>query len=398
MEIPTSYDIPHGYAFNGISCGIKQSGEPDLALIVADQLCTSFGAFTQNIIRASSVDWNEKNVGSTRAIIVNSGNANACTGPQGERDTLAMAVETATRLGCTPEQVLVMSTGIIGEVLPMDKMISGIDSITGHPQATPETLSLTSRGFMTSDRFSKVASRRFKCDGQDFSILGIAKGAGMIGPKMATMLSVFMTDFPLIRSTENLQWFKRIIDQSFNRISVDGHTSTSDQVVLLSRKVEEVVLGDKAVATFFENLWSASEELAKMIPKDGEGATHLISITVSGPQSEEELATIAKTIADSPLVKTAVFGADPNWGRIVSAAGYSGVEFSPETTTLKLNGFLLYSLGTPATFDAEKVSLSISENEQTEIQLQIGAPIHSATFWTSDLTYEYVKINAEYHT
>lgn len=392
--------IPSGFSFTGVASGIKKSGKTDLSLIVADENCSAFGVFTQNIIRASSVDWNKDRIGSARAIVINSGNANACTGSQGERDNESMARGLAEKIGCDLNDVFVMSTGIIGEMMPMEKVNVGIGQAAGQLSNDKSSFDLAVEGIMTTDTFPKVSSAEFEVDGQTYSILGMAKGAGMIGPKMATMLCVLMTDFPLAVSEENNAAYKYTMDQSFNCISVDGHTSTSDQAVLLAKQVAE---NDKTTVPesnheFFNQLTAVCIDLAKMIPRDGEGATHLISVQVSGPQSESELAIVAKTIADSPLVKTAIFGADPNWGRIVSAAGYSGVEFNPNETSLEVNGFLLFEKGTPVEFDEKEVSTSIRENADTEIELRIGSPRNSAQFWTSDLTYDYVKINAEYHT
>ena len=392
--------IPKGFSFTGVASGIKKSGKIDLSLVVADDKCSAFGAFTQNMIRASSVDWNRDRMGSARGIVINSGNANACTGQQGERDTESMARGLAEQIGCDVNDVLVMSTGIIGEMLPMEKVNSGIVAAFGQLQNNENAFDLAARGMMTTDKFAKVSSAEFEVGGKSYSILGMAKGAGMIGPKMATMLCVLLTDFPLAVSDEHDTAFKYAINQSFNCISVDGHTSTSDQVVLLANSTGG--LSGKSLPEssheFFNHLTAVCIDLAKMIPRDGEGATHLISIQVSGPQPESELALVAKTIADSPLVKTAVFGGDPNWGRIVSAAGYSGIAFEPNETSLRVNGFLLFENGTPVEFDEKEVSTSIKDNADTEIELQIGTPQNSAQFWTSDLTYEYVKINAEYHT
>lgn len=392
--------IPDGFSFTGVASGIKNSGKTDISIIVADETCSAFGVFTQNIIRASSIDWNKDRIGAARAIVINSGNANACTGAQGERDNESMARGLAEKIGCDLNDVLVMSTGIIGEMMPMEKVNVGIGQAAGQLNNDKSSFDLAVEGIMTTDTFPKVSSAEFEVDGQTYSILGMAKGAGMIGPKMATMLCVLMTDFPLAVSDENNAAYKYAMDQSFNCISVDGHTSTSDQAILLAKQVAE---SDKTSVPesnheFFNQLTAVCIDLAKMIPRDGEGATHLISVQVSGPQSESELTVVAKTIADSPLVKTAIFGADPNWGRIVSAAGYSGVEFDPNETSLQINGFLLFEKGTPVEFDEKEVSTSIRENADTEIELRIGSPQNSAQFWTSDLTYDYVKINAEYHT
>lgn len=400
-SLPEKIEVPRNFRFAGVAAGIKKSARRDLSVVVCDQPATSFGAFTQNLVRASSVDWNETHIGLSRAIVINSGNANACTGNQGIADTESMAGILAQRLDCPSEQVLVMSTGIIGELLPMDRVRDGIGSAVNDLKSGSDHVLEFADGILTTDTFPKIASVRFEVQGQEYSILGIAKGAGMIGPRMATMLCVLLTDFPLENCQSNAREFHGIIERTFNSISVDGHTSTSDQAILLSAGSESFPPRDK----FFARLHEVCQELAKMIPSDGEGATHLISIEVSGELPEKDLKTIAKSVADSPLVKTAIFGADPNWGRIVSAAGYSGVRFDPLEITLKINGFLLFENGSPVTFDPQTVSQSIRDQFETSVCIHIGNgaaggndSVNTVRYWTSDLTYEYVKINAEYHT
>ena len=407
--------VPRGFRFSSHASGIKQSGKPDVSVLVADHACVTHGAFTQNLVRASSVDWNESNIGLNRALVINSGNANACTGEQGEKDTAAMASRLADQVACSSDQVLVMSTGIIGEMLPMELLHQGIDAAFGKLDEKSSSVYDFAEGILTTDSSPKICSQEFETERGTFTILGICKGAGMIGPKMAnpkmaTMLCVLLTDFPLARFDSNSREsyldneaeFQAIINRTFNSISVDGHTSTSDQVVLFA-PVTDGVPSKGESQPFFNGLEKLCVELAKKIPADGEGATHLISIEVRGNYSDAELRSVAKTVADSPLVKTAVFGADPNWGRIVSAAGYDGLEFDPSAMTLWVNGNLLFENGTPAKFDAAAVSQSMKENFETEIRLDLGQfsegeNPNTAKYWTSDLTYDYVKINAEYHT
>lgn len=397
-KLPETFYIPSGFSFGAVSSGVKVSGKLDLALVVCDQPAYSFGAFTQNVVRASSVDWNQQRIGTGRAVVINSGNANACTGRKGEQDTETMAQRVAQQIGCSADDVFVMSTGIIGEHLPMNKIESGIEQVLpvlGRDELHVKDLAA---GILTTDTFPKVVSKEFQSESGRYRILGVAKGAGMIGPNMATMLCVLMTDFPVGPAAQAR--FINAVEKSFNSISVDGHTSTSDQVILLAPQADSQ--SESQTIQFFEVLDQVCQDLAKLIPSDGEGAQHLITIDVKGDQSEAELKKVAKTIADSPLVKTAVFGADPNWGRIVSAAGYSGVPFNPEQTSLWVNGELLFQNGTPVKFDAGKVSQSIRDHFDCSIVLEIGSSDHgeqnSYRYWTSDLTYDYIKINAEYHT
>lgn len=399
-QVPDKIHVPPGYSFAGVACGIKQSGQADLSVVVADQSCRTFGVFTQNLVRASSVDWNETRIGQGQALVINSGNANACTGKQGESDTQRMASLVADQLNCEPDDVFVMATGIIGEHLSMDKIEIGIRQATSELKPDEMSVGRFADAILTTDTFPKVVSRQFVCHDRQFTVLGIAKGAGMIGPKMATMLSVLLTDFPLDEDPKNGFAFREVINRTFNCIRVDGHTSTSDQVLLFAPSTTEPT-SQESTSLFFRELDAACESLAKMIPSDGEGAQHLITVEVKGPHTEGQLQMVAKTIADSPLVKTAIFGGDPNWGRIISAAGYSGIPFDPDESSLWLNGTLLFKHGTPVEFEAGKVSQSLKDHFDTHIVVQLGhdsGSLNTARCWTSDLTYDYVKINAEYHT
>jgi glutamate N-acetyltransferase/amino-acid N-acetyltransferase len=251
---------------------------------------------------------------------------------------------------------------------------------------------------MTTDKFHKLAGREIQAGGTTVRITGIAKGAGMIGPRMATMLGLVMTDAALEPATAQ-EMLAGVVDQTFNCISVEGHTSTNDTVLLLAGGAAGggPLVGD-ALAAFQTALLEVCTELCRMIPADGEGASHLITIDVEGCADRESARRIARTIADSPLVKTAITGADPNWGRIVSAAGYAGVPFDPARVDLAINGFELYRQGAPVAFDAAAVSSSIRAENETSVQLRLAEGGASVRFWTSDLTVEYVRFNADYHT
>jgi len=393
--------LPQGFRAAGVYTGVKRNtSRLDLSLIVSDRPAVAAGVYTQNVVCGAPVELNRQRTpsDSIRAVVVNSGVANACTGEQGVRDALAMAEQTAKACQLQEEQVLVMSTGLIGELLPMDKIVPGIGAAAQLLSDSNEAFVNAARGMMTTDTVHKIRSREIVLENGPVTITGIAKGAAMIGPNMATMLAVLMTDATLSIEAAR-DGLKDAVDESFNCISVDGHTSTSDTVLLLANGAAGgPVLAGNDLAKFQATLVEVSEDLAQSIPADGEGASHLITVEVHGGKNRKEAVTIAKTIADSPLVKTAVAGADPNWGRIVSAAGYAGIAFDPTKVSLLINGMLLYEHGAPVDFDAAAVSESIKADRDTDIVLLLDEGTASARFWTTDLTAEYVRLNADYHT
>ncbi|MED5577815.1 MAG: bifunctional glutamate N-acetyltransferase/amino-acid acetyltransferase ArgJ [Planctomycetota bacterium] len=392
-----SHPLPSGFQYSGIACGIKNSGKPDLAMIVGDQPVVAAGVYTQNVVHAASIDWNRARTpgAQIRGVVINSGNANACTGEQGVADNEEFARLAATELGSEPDQILVLSTGIIGEPLPMDKISVGAQQGGADLGADDAAFDRAALAITTTDQFVKTASRQISTPQGTITLTGMAKGAGMIGPNMATMLSIITTD-ALVAPADLDMILREAVDASFNCISVDGHTSTNDAVIVMASG--KIPIEGSPANTLQEPMKEICIELAKQIPADGEGASHLIEVVVTGTQLDSEATAIAKTIASSPLVKTAITGADPNWGRIVSAAGYAGIDFSPESTTLRLNGTLLYSKGTPCAFDPAIVSQTIVDKREVEIELSVGEGPGNAQFWTSDLTVEYVKFNADYHT
>jgi glutamate N-acetyltransferase/amino-acid N-acetyltransferase len=309
-----------------------------------------------------------------------------------------MAAWAAESCGAEPEQALVMSTGVIGTMLPMEKIQAGIRAAAAQIGDDPQSLENAARGIMTTDTVPKIRGREVTIGGITTRVTGIAKGAAMIGPNMSTMLSVVMTDAAL-RVPDAQAALVDAVDESFHCISVDGHMSTNDTVILLANgSTGGPVLQGKALDDFRTTLFEVCEDLAQAIPADGEGATHLVTVEVHGCRSRQDALKISKTIADSPLVKTAIAGADPNWGRIVSAAGYAGVPFDPSKVTLHLNGLLLYERGAPVDFDADAAAKSIADDRDTSIVLLLEEGRASARFWTTDLTAEYVRLNADYHT
>jgi glutamate N-acetyltransferase/amino-acid N-acetyltransferase len=396
--------LPKGFRFAGVSAAIKtRANTKDVTLIVMDKPGCGAGVYTTNQIVAAPVVLSRTRTPSNelRALVVNSGNANACTGAQGMADAKEMTELAANLIGdCRPEQVVVMSTGVIGRFLPMDKVRDGIRRAAGQLAWSESAYFDAVDGIMTTDAFRKTANRQVTLpSGQTCTIAGMTKGAGMIGPKMATLLGCVLTDVQL-DGKQAQRILKHAIDRSFNCISVEGHMSTNDSVVLMS---SGSVSGGSALsgadeAEFQKQLTEVCIELAKQIPDDGEGATHLLEIQIRGASSDHDANLVARSVALSNLVKTAITGGDPNWGRIVSAAGYAGVPIQPEKTALKLNGLELFDKGEPLPFSAKVVSESIKSSKLTLIELTVGDGPGTATHWTTDLNTEYVRFNSEYTT
>lgn len=392
--------VPEGFKFGGVACKIKASGLPDLALVISEHPVVAAGVYTQNLVHAASIDWNRAitPTDQLRGIVVNSGNANACTGAQGIADNTEMASLVAAELSRTGEpvrreQILVLSTGVIGQHLPMDKVRQGIADCAGNISPNAKGFDAASRAILTTDHGPKTMTVRHP---SGFTIAAMCKGAGMIGPNMATMFGILTTDFPLTPAEADAA-LRIAVNRSFNRISVEGHTSTNDAVVLLANSTKG---GTKPcdLAVFQTELNRICIELAQRIPTDGEGAQHLIHIRIKGARHEQDAEKIARAIALSNLVKTAVAGGDPNWGRIVSAAGFCGAQFNVAETSLHLNGTEVFQRGQPTNFDRRATSRSIKENRLTEIVLTVGTGPGETEHWTSDLTVDYVKLNAEYTT
>ncbi|REK10474.1 MAG: bifunctional glutamate N-acetyltransferase/amino-acid acetyltransferase ArgJ [Planctomycetota bacterium] len=396
-----SHAVPRGFRLAGVHSGVKRNrAKLDLSLVVSDRPAVAAGVYTQNRVVAASVKHNRARTPSEniRVVVINSGNANACTGEQGDRDAAEMGRVAAEAVGAAEPQALVMSTGIIGELLPMDKITAGIRQAAEVLGDDETSLENAARGILTTDSVHKVAGRELELSGRTIRVAGIAKGAAMIGPNMATMLCLVMTDAPLAAGDAQ-QALAGVVDETFNCISVDGHMSTNDSVLLVASGAAggDPLAGDD-LAAFRQALLESCTELARAIPADGEGATHLITLDVEGCENVQAARQIARTVANSALVKTAVAGADPNWGRIVSAAGYAGVEFDPSGVDLAINDHWLYRQGVPVEFDEAAVSQSIRENRDTHIVLRFSDGNAKVRFWTTDLTAEYVRLNADYHT
>ena len=392
-------DIPLGFKFAGIASGIKSSGKLDLGLIFSKKPASCAGVFTQNQVVAAPVVLSRERIacGECQAILVNSGNANACTGKQG----MTVAKETtemlARQLGIPVELVAVASTGVIGAQLPTGPFLEGIPKLSA--QLDPDAAPVTAEAMMTSDGFSKLASAQVKADGQSYSILGLAKGAGMIHPNMATMLGFVMTDakIPADRLDRAL---RKAVGRSFNAITVDADTSTNDTVLLLANGASGVSIeaDTEAEEEFYCHLERVLVDLAKMIVRDGEGATKLVEIRVTGARDDEQAKMAARAVATSSLVKTAFFGEDANWGRIIAAVGYSGVQVDQEKIDINFDAVpvTLNGLGTGVELE-EKATEVLKQGEFT-VRIELHQGSGTASYYTSDLTYEYIKINAEYRT
>jgi glutamate N-acetyltransferase/amino-acid N-acetyltransferase len=393
--------VPQGYRLGSAYCGIKRNKtRNDLVLVVSDRPTVAAGVYTQNLVHAAPValDRSRTPGDQFRVVVINSGNANACTGERGLADAKEMARLAGAPFDATGEQALVMSTGVIGEFLPLEKISAGITALAGQLGDDEQSLVAAAKGMMTTDTVHKLTGRTLSLGGRTIQLTGMAKGAAMIGPRMATMLGLLLTDAPLSPAAAQ-QALSAVVDDTFNCISVEGHMSTNDTVLLLANGAAGgPPLAGNDLAQFQTALGEVCGELARAIPADGEGATHLISIEVTGCATREAAHKIAKTVAESSLVKTAITGGDPNWGRIVSAAGYAGVPFDPAGVELTLNGFLLYRNATPTKFDAAAVSASIRDNRETTILLKFSEGSAGVQFWTTDLTAEYVRLNADYHT
>jgi glutamate N-acetyltransferase / amino-acid N-acetyltransferase len=391
---------PDGFRSASLHSGIKaKAGALDLAVLASDQLASAAGLFTTNLAQAAPVVVSrrhlEKSGGRARAIVVNSGCANACTGDDGLANAVRMTTETAQSIGCAPEQVLVASTGVIGVGLRMDRVVPGIKGAAS--ALARDKGGEMARAIMTTDPFPKDHAVTVRTARGSFRVGGTAKGSGMIEPNMATMLGFLTTDaaVPPALLQRALQESAR---RTFNAITVDGECSTNDCVFALASGAIGVAVDEELYPALQAAFYEVSKALAIGIVRGGEGATKLITISVTHARSEADAMRVAKTIANSPLVKTAVHGADPNWGRIVAAAGRSGVLFDVDRATVHVGGVLLFEKGLPHD-DAAPQAATHLQGAEVCIKVDLGTEgTDSATVWTCDLTAEYVRINGEYRT
>ena len=392
----------------GISAQLKKSGKKDLALIYSEKKAVSAAVFTKNLVKAAPIILNMENIknGNTQAIIVNSGNANSCTGETGLENAKKMTEFAANELGLKKEEILVQSTGIIGVQLDMEKIETGISKIC--KEISKDGGNDAAAAIMTTDTFTKQICAEIEIDGKTVIVAGMAKGSGMIHPNMATMLAFTVTDVNIEKSLLQ-KIFSEITDSTFNMISVDGDTSTNDMACVIANGASEnkkiVDENSEGYSKFKEALYFVNQELAKLIAKDGEGATKLIEVTVTGAKSKKDAQKVAKSVITSSLFKAAVFGEDPNWGRILCAVGYSEAQLIVDKVNIFLGndinalqkGVQVAKNGMGIEFDNEK-AVKILKNEKVEILIELNDGEFSSTAWGCDLSYDYVKINAEYHT
>ncbi len=391
---------PFGFQSAAVHCGIKAAqGALDLAVLAADRAISAAALFTTNLVKAAPVRVSQRHLAATdgrvRAIVVNSGCANACTGEAGMRDAATMASETAAGLGCLPEQILVASTGVIGVALKMDLLTPGI-------RAAARSLARgkgdeAARAIMTTDPFPKERAVVVSTGVGQFRVGGMAKGSGMIEPMMATMLGFLTTDAAVAPALLH-RALREVAHDTFNAITVDGEPSTNDTLFAMASGASGVTIDEAAYPALLDGMRAVSRELSLEIVRGGEGATKVIAVTITGAPSEADARRVARTIANSLLVKTAVHGADPNWGRILAAAGRSGAIFNPDRATVKLGGVLLFENGLPHDEAAPEAEKHL-QGQQIAIEMDLGfTPGHTATIWTCDLSAEYVRINGEYRT
>jgi glutamate N-acetyltransferase/amino-acid N-acetyltransferase len=389
-----------GFKAAGLHCGLKADDQKDVALIVSERPCQAAGVFTTNQVKAAPVIYDQALLAATgarvRAVVANTHSANACTGEQGMTNTRLVAAHTAQAVGCRPDEVLVLSTGVIGIQLPMGALLPGVDRL--EKALAPDGWADAASAMMTTDTRPKVASAE---TGSGYTIAGIAKGAGMIAPHMATMLAVVATDADAPPDTLDAM-LRQAAEGSFNRIVVDGDMSTNDTVLLLANGASGVAV-EEGDHEFQDALLDVCRALAQAIVRDGEGATKFVTVQVSGAPDERAAQAIARCIATSPLCKTAFYGADPNWGRILSAAGYAGFPLEPDRLALwLLDGagepvVQLVEGGQPANYD-EPAAVALMGGPEWGLRLDLGLGEVSDWLWTCDLSHDYVTINGHYRT
>ena len=397
MDKSSGVTYARGFTADGVACGIKKNGDKDLALVFCERPAKAAGLFTRNIVRGHSLQLSQKNVanGTAQAVIINAGNANACLAQRGNDDALRMAALTASAVSCSAADVLPASTGVIGQPLPMDRIEAGIAMMNLRKDGGLAA----SQAIMTTDTMPKQAEIRINIGGKEVRIGGMAKGSGMIHPDMATMISVITTDANITSDALSAA-LRAAADVSYNRISIDGDTSVCDKVLLLASCMagnDEITLGSSDGAIFTDALKDVCIRLSKMLAADGEGATKLLTIDITGAKSDDDAHKIACAIAKSPLCKTAAFGNDANWGRLLTAAGYSGAQFDPEKVDIFIGDVQVCRNGGGLAFDENK-ALDVLKQDEVLYTLAFGDGDGADTMWTCDLSVDYVRINANYRT
>ena len=389
---------PEGYLAAGVACGLKKDGRPDLALLVSEYPAVAAGVFTTNQVKGHSLLLTQRRIDRpVRAVLVNSGNANACLGPRGDKDAEAAAAFAARALSLAEEEVLFASTGVIGQPLDLAALERGV--FLARENLSPRGGGEAARAIMTTDTFPKEAAVRLRLGGRVIHIGGMAKGAGMIHPNLATLLGFLTTDAPVEREALATA-LRAAVETSFNAVTVDGDTSPCDMVIALANGAvggAPIAAGTEDFSLFTAALTEVARELAKMVARDGEGATKLLTIIVRGARNEAEARRIGRAVGVSPLVKTAVFGADANWGRILSAVGNAGIPVAPAKVRIEIGGVLVCEEGRAVPFSEEEAKAALLRRE-VEIAIDLGLGQAEATVWSCDLTYDYIKINGSYRS
>lgn len=384
-----------GFTFSAIECGIRYKDRLDLALIHSTGPCAASGVFTQNRIAAAPVKLCRERINNRiQTLVINATNANACTGEPGYSNALSITESVGKQLDVGPDSILMASTGIIGVQLPMEIILNSIPELTA--SLSPDNASLIPKAIMTTDTFPKEFAVSTATSQGEISICGIAKGSGMIAPNMATLLSFIITDASIPKKVLD-PIFVRCIDKTLNALTIDGDTSTNDTAILLSPETGTSLSDSGDLARFEEALLLVLEKLSEMLIKDAEGATKCVRILVTGAASESDAQNAARSISESLLVKTAIFGNDPNWGRIACAAGYSGSRVEEKSLSISFEDITLLQNGLPVDYDTDRLQKIISRPEYC-ITVNLGIGDKEASYLTSDITYDYVRINAEYST
>jgi glutamate N-acetyltransferase/amino-acid N-acetyltransferase len=387
-----------GFKAVGVACEVRDAGRRDLGLLFSELPCQTAAVFTSNAVWGAPLVVTREAVenGGVRAVVANSGNANAATGERGIEDARAMQALVAETLGIKGGEVAVASTGVIGVHLPMDRISSGIRAASGQLDEGSEGFA---ESILTTDTRTKEAVARVEIGGRTITVGGTAKGSGMIHPNMGTMLAFLTTDAAVERSCLQ-ETLSRVTDRTFNRVTVDGDTSPSDMALLMANGAagnEPLTLDSPDYPAFLEGVGSVARTLAREIARDGEGATRLVEVTVGGAASEESAAALAKNVVGSNLVKTAIFGEDANWGRVLTAMGYSGEAFDPDGVELWFGPIKVFSGGEPVPHEEDEANATLAAGE-VKITIRLSEGDASATAWGCDLSYEYVRINGSYRT
>lgn len=390
---------PEGFFATGVACGLKKDGKKDLAIICSEDSAAAAGVFTTNKVKGHSLQVTMEHIksGYANAIVINSGNANACVGEQGYKDAKEIAALTAELLECSPEDILVGSTGVIGKSLDMDKVRPGIQQLV--EGMDPDGGHAAEEAIMTTDLFAKEVAVEMDIQDSRVVIGGMAKGSGMIHPNMATMIGIITTDANISRKLIE-KALKQCVAHTFNRVSVDGDTSVCDMVLILANGLADnagIVNEDEDFEKFTKGLELVCTSLARMIARDGEGATKLIEIQVDGAANQEDALKAASAVAKSPLVKTAIFGEDANWGRIFTAVGYSGAEFDPNFVDIYIGNLLVCKSGCAVDF-SEETAKQILHEKEIKILIKLNKGIYSDRMWTCDFSFDYIKINGSYRS